>query len=145
MSIFPWVRIWIGVDNIEPLTPESWFEEGHGFKGGKKDDDGIWMTYYSKGTFLWAHDPSVGDLVLRKLGKAVHKRPNNLHGLICLKVMMPVWGRLLLNTDDLVIYGSPGGMFWPYSMHEFLVLGFISLLIPHRHWQLRGTPKVMVL
>ena len=64
---------------------------------------------------------------------------------ICPKFMMPVWGRLLLNTDDFVIYGAPGGMFWPYSMHKFLVLGFISLLIPHRHWQLRGTPKVMVL
>ena len=41
VSLFPWVRIWIGVNNIEPLTPEGWFEEVHGFKGGKKNDNGI--------------------------------------------------------------------------------------------------------
>ena len=31
--LFPWVRTWIGVNNIENLTPENWFEEGLGFKG----------------------------------------------------------------------------------------------------------------
>ena len=51
MPLFPWVRTWIGVNNIEPLNREGWFEEGCGFKGGKKNDDGIWMPYHSKGIF----------------------------------------------------------------------------------------------
>ena len=41
--ILPWVWTWIGVNNIEPLTTEVWFKECHGFKGGKKNDGGIWM------------------------------------------------------------------------------------------------------
>ena len=51
----------------EPLTPEGWFEEGHGFKGGNKNDNVIWMTYHSKSTFLWEPATSVADLVLRQL------------------------------------------------------------------------------
>ena len=51
VSIFPWVHTWIGVNNIEPFNPEGFFEEGGVFKGGKKNDDGIWVPYHSKGTF----------------------------------------------------------------------------------------------
>ena len=40
VSFLPWIWTWIGVNNIEPLTPEGWFKEGHGFKGGKKIDYG---------------------------------------------------------------------------------------------------------
>ena len=56
------------MNNIEPLTPEGWFEEGRGRKGGNKNDDVIWMPYHYKGTFLWRPAPSVEDLVLRQLG-----------------------------------------------------------------------------
>ena len=48
ISLLPWVRTWIEVNNIVNLTPEGWFKEGHGFKRGKKNDDGIWMLYHSK-------------------------------------------------------------------------------------------------
>ena len=41
VSVLPWVRICIGVNNIKPLTHEGWFEEVHGSKVGKKNDDGI--------------------------------------------------------------------------------------------------------
>ena len=111
MSLLPWVRTWIGVNNIEPLTPEGWSEEGHGFKGGKKNDDGICIPYHSKGTFIWAPAPSVADLVLRKLGEPVHKRPNSLHVFIFPRLMMPVWGRLLLKMDHFVVYGPTGELF----------------------------------
>ena len=43
MSLYPWVCTLVGVNNINPLTPEVWFEEGQGFKGGKKNDVWIWM------------------------------------------------------------------------------------------------------
>ena len=45
------------MNNIEPLTPEGFFEEVHGFKGGKNNDDSIWMPYHSKGTFFGAPAP----------------------------------------------------------------------------------------
>ena len=131
------------MNNIEPLDPEGWFEEGNGFKGEKNNDDGIWMPYHSKGTFLLFTSPSVTGLVLRKIGEAGHKQPNRLYVFISHKLMMKVWGRLLIKMADLVVYVPPGEMFWPSSMNESFVIGFISSLIPLRPWRLRGTTKVM--
>ena len=51
VSLLPWVRKWVGVNNIEPLTPEGWFKEYCGFKVGKKNDNGIWVSYHSKDNF----------------------------------------------------------------------------------------------
>ena len=50
-TLLPWVQTFIGVNNVEPLTPEGYFEEGRGMKGGKNNDGGIWMPYPLKGTF----------------------------------------------------------------------------------------------
>ena len=50
-TLFTWVQTWIGVNNIETLTPEGWLEEGRGTRGGKKNGDGIWMPYHTKTTF----------------------------------------------------------------------------------------------
>ena len=145
VSLLPWVRTWIGVNNIEPLTCEGWFEEGNGFKGGKKNGDCIWMPYHSKGTFLWSPTLSVVDLVSSQLGEAVKKCPNSLHVFIFPKLMIPVWGRRLFKMDDLVVYGLPGATFVHPKCTSRLFLVFISPLIPHVPWRLRGTPKVMVL
>ena len=41
--LLTWVQTWIGVNNIETLTPKGWFEEGHRMKSGNKNYDGIWM------------------------------------------------------------------------------------------------------
>ena len=131
------------MNNIETLTPEYWLEEGYVVKGGKDNDNGIWMTYHYKGTFLWAPDHSVVNLMLRKLGESMHKHPISLHVFICPKLMMPVRRRLLLNMAKLVVYVPPGEMFWPSSMHESFVICFIYPLIPHRTWWIRGTTKVL--
>ena len=32
-----WVRAWTDLPKLEPLTPEGWFEEGHGIRGGYLD------------------------------------------------------------------------------------------------------------
>ena len=49
----------------------------------------------------------------------------------------------MFNMADLVLYVPPGGKCWPSSIHESFVPGFVSSLIPHMPWQLRGAPKVM--
>ena len=51
----------------------------------------------------------------------------------------------MFNMDDLVVYGPLGAKFWPFSMHESFVIGFIYPFIPHMPWWLRGAPKFMVL
>ena len=135
-SILPWICTWIGLNNIEPLNPEGWFEEVHGFNRGNNIDNSIWMPYHSKGSFLWVPAPSVEDLLLSQLGEAVHKRANRLHVFICTKLMMPVWGRLLFKMADLVVYGPPEAKFWPSSMYESFVLGLFS---PSSHTGIGGS------
>ena len=49
VSLFPCVWTRVGLNNIEPLNPGFWFKEGRGFKGGKKNENGICMPYHSKG------------------------------------------------------------------------------------------------
>ena len=44
-----------------------------------------------------------------------------------------------------MVYGPPGNLFWSTSNNESFVLGFVSPLLPHRPWKIRGTPKVLVL
>ena len=83
------------------------------------------------------------DLVLSKLGEDVHKQPNSLHVFICPKLMILMWERLMFKMDDLVLYGPSGAKFWLSSMQESFVLGFILPLIPHRHWRIRGSHKVL--
>ena len=72
------------MNNIEHLTPDGWFEECNGMKGGKKNDDEIYMTYHLKGTFKLTSVPSLADLVLIQVGEALHKQPNSLHILFVL-------------------------------------------------------------
>ena len=49
--LLPWVQTWIGVNNTDPLKPEGWFKYGHGMKGRKKNDDGIFIPYLYKSNF----------------------------------------------------------------------------------------------
>ena len=121
------------MNNIEPLTPEGWFEDGNEFKGGNKNENGICIPYHSKVNFLWAPTPSVADLVLRKLGEAVQKYTNSLDVFILTKLMMPVRGKMMFKMADLVVYGPPGACFdhpqctsrlflvlYPFSPHTYL-------------------------
>ena len=67
---------------------------------------------------LWATTPSVENLVSGKFGEAIQKWLKRLDVFIYPKIMMPVWGRLLLKVDDLVVSSPPGETFYPSSMHE---------------------------
>ena len=40
-TLLPWVQTWIGVINTKPLTPDGWFEEGH----GKREKRTMTMEY----------------------------------------------------------------------------------------------------
>ena len=81
--------------------------------------------------------------MLRQLEETVHKQPIRFHSFICLKLMIPVQGRLLSKMANLLVYVPPEEQFWPSSMKEFFVLGFIYPFIAHIPWRLRVTPKVL--
>jgi len=58
-SLLPWLQSWLPIDSIHPLTPEEWFERGHGLQGGCKNSDGIWIPLDSDEIwFLWAPAPA---------------------------------------------------------------------------------------
>ena len=40
---FDWNHSWTEQDKLEPLTPEGWYEKGHGITGGCDDNHGIWI------------------------------------------------------------------------------------------------------
>ena len=67
VSLLSWVWTYIGVNNIDTLNPEGWFEKGHGFKEGKKNDDSIWMPYHSKGTLFMGAHPFSGRLGVEEI------------------------------------------------------------------------------
>ena len=78
-------------------------------KGGKNNDKGICMPYFSNGNFYGQPPLSVVHLVLRQLEEAVHKRTNGLHFFICPKLIIAVWVRILFKMADLVVYSPKGG------------------------------------
>ncbi|KAL3800497.1 hypothetical protein ACHAWO_000177 [Cyclotella atomus] len=61
--------------DLEPFTPEGWFERGHGITGGHKDSHGVWIPDHegSGNLHLWAPQPAVEDAMLEQLLKARHK------------------------------------------------------------------------
>ncbi len=43
---------------VELLTPEGWYERGHGIVGGGANADGVWLPIYRSGTMLvWVPPP----------------------------------------------------------------------------------------
>ena len=47
--LLDWVRSWTRAPNLEPLTPEGWFEEGHGISGGFWDRSGVRIPTHTQG------------------------------------------------------------------------------------------------
>lgn len=41
--LLDWIREWTNQPALNPMTPEEWFERGHGISGGEKNVDGIWI------------------------------------------------------------------------------------------------------
>lgn len=142
-ALLPWVQSWTRMPGLRPLTPEEWFVKGHGIAGGSKDPNGVWIPFHRKGTFLWIRPPAAADVALEEIGRAKHKRAENYHIFICPRHMMPLWRRLLYKNCDFVCIIPAGPSFWPSHMHEPLILGIVLPLIPHRPWELRGTPKLL--
>ena len=48
-----WIRSWTEWDRLKPLTPEGWYEEGHGITGGQNDKHGVWIPIHSPSNILF--------------------------------------------------------------------------------------------
>jgi len=52
--LLDWVRSWLGRPKLEPLTPEGWFDKGHGISGGALDGNKIWILQEGPDVFVGA-------------------------------------------------------------------------------------------
>ena len=143
--LLDWVRAWSGRPYLMPLSPEGWFDEGHGIVGGYLDHNGVWMPTYGKGgrMFLWVPPPAVADVALEELLKARHKRTDTFHVLLIPRLMNPRWRRLFHKACDLSFVVSPGSNVWPTEMFEPLWVGLLLPFVKHRPWCLKRAPLLL--
>jgi hypothetical protein len=84
---------WTDRPNLDPLTPEGWFEEGHSFVQGALDKKNVWVPIHEAKNklHLWAPPPLVGDATLEELLKACHKRTDTFHVVLIPRLLALRW------------------------------------------------------
>jgi len=142
-----WIRGWTGCNDLEPLTPEGWFEEAHGVTGGALDRNKVWIPTHGPANklFLWAPQPAVADAALEELLKARHKRSDTFHVVVLPRLMTPRWRRLFNKACDFSFVVPPETSFWPANMFEPLWVGILLPFVQHRPWCLKRTPLLVEL
>ena len=111
--LLDWIRSWTERDGFKSLTPEGWYEEGHGFTGGRDDKHGVWIPTHgpSNELPLWMPPLAVAVAVLEELLIACHKRTDIFHVIAILRLMNPWWRRLFNKVCDFTAVISPGVSF----------------------------------
>lgn len=107
-KVLHWVQSWCGRKNLEPLSPEGWFEKGQGAVGGQVGPDGIWIPLHEEGTHLWSPSPAAADVAVEELIRACHKRPGATHVFVCPRLMTYRWRKQLFKVAD-VTFEVPAG------------------------------------
>lgn len=151
-KLLEWIRSWADDPTLikrrgklDPLTPEGWFEEGHGIAGGDKDSHGIWIPKHEPGgnVKLWTPPPAAADAALEELLKARHKRTDTFHIVAIPRLMAPWWRRLFNKACDFTVVISPNVSFWPAEMYEPLWLGVVLPFTHHRPWSFKRAPLLV--
>jgi hypothetical protein len=124
-ALLSWITSWLPSILLHVLSPEDWFEKGHGICGGALNKDGIWTpTELPESWFLWAPLPSVADAVVDELDASCHKRKQHNHIFVAPCLMTFIWWKRLTKLCDLIFLIPPGARhFWPESEHEPLFFG----------------------
>jgi hypothetical protein len=146
-SLLDWIRAWTGRPDLEPLTPEGWFEEGHGIIGGEEDKHGVWIPRHERSgnLHLWTPPPAAADAALEELLKARHKRTDTFHVVAIPRLASPRWRRLFNKVCDFTFVVPAGTSFWSTNMHEPLWVGIVLPFIRHRPWCLKRAPLLVEL
>ena len=126
-------------DEVEILEYEGWFERGHNILGGEKNEDGIWIPKYKKGTFIWTPPPSGALIAVEQLRRARLKRESSTHVVVVPRLMSPEWKRQLFRVSDLFIE-LPFDELWKRDeQHEPLIFAVVFPFLNFRPWQLKKT------
>jgi hypothetical protein len=144
-TFLPWLCRWCPAGNISPLTPDEWFERGHGILCGHLSPSGAWHPHETQDAWLlWAPAPAAASLALDELQSSRHKRPHINHIFVCPRLFTQYWRHKLHRVADIVIE-LPAGCrcVWPLRMHEPLLIGLTLRLTSRYPWQLRDTPQLL--
>jgi hypothetical protein len=131
--------------DLEPLTPEGWFEEGHRITGSLPDRCNVWIPPHCgwNWMFLWSPLPTVVDAALEKLLKLRHKRSEIFHTVVVPRLMTSRWRCLFSKACDLLFVASPGLSFRPTGMLKTL---WVGIVLPFAHcspWSLKQAPLLV--
>lgn len=145
--LLPWIQSWCPQSSITPLSPEGWYERGHGVTGGSKDKRGVWIPSHEPAgqTHLWTPPPAAADAALEELLKARHKRTDTTHIVVIPRLFTPRWRRLFHKVVDVSFTVAPGPDYWPTDMFEPLWIGIVLPFYRHSPWQLGRAPLMVEL
>jgi hypothetical protein len=105
----PWLEsVTKGLD-AEFLSPEGWFDEGHGY-----------------GTYIWTPAPAVAEVVVEQLGRARLRRPESMHIVVVPRAMTGRWRRHMTRGTDFYFKMDWEGV-WPLSEQYEPLLIFVCL------------------
>lgn len=143
--LLDWIKSWTQLDVLEPLSPEDWYEKGHGIIGGSVDGRGVWIPKHEpKGRLhLWVPPPAAADAALEELLKARHKRSDTYHVVAIPRLVTPRWRRLFNKACDFTFVVPTGTSFWPSNMFEPLWVGVVLPFSHHRPWCLKRAPLLV--
>jgi hypothetical protein len=144
-TLLPWIQSWCLDSSVQPLSPEGWYEGGHGIIGGTRDKHSVWIPDHEPAgqTHLWAPSPAAADAALEELLKARHKRTDTFHVVVIPRLLTPRWRRLFHKAADCCFTVAPGSTFWPTDMFEPLWVAVILPYYRHSPWQLGRAPLMV--
>eukprot|EP00978_Attheya_sp_CCMP212_P016480 scaffold43205_cov34-Attheya_sp.AAC.2 len=61
-KVLEWIGELIGDKTIHSLSPEGWFDQGHGITGHTRTASGVWLPTREVGTHLWSPPPAAADV-----------------------------------------------------------------------------------
>jgi hypothetical protein len=105
----PWLESVTKNLDAEFLSPEGWFDNGHGY-----------------GTYIWTPAPAAAEVVVEQLGRARLKRPESMHIVVVPRIMTGRWRRHLTRGTDLYFKLDWEGV-WPLSEQYEPLLIFVCL------------------
>jgi hypothetical protein len=143
--LLEWIRSWTDCLDLNPLTPEGWFKEGHGITDGLSNRCNVWIPTHCgwDQMFLWFPAPAVVDAALDELLKLRHKQLYIFHVVVIPRLMTPRWRHFFNKASDFLFVVSPGLSFWPTGMFEPLWVGIVLPFAHCRPWSLKQAPLLV--
>jgi hypothetical protein len=144
-SVATWLRTWIPEQAAHFLSPDDWFDVGHGLQFWVTDSVGMWVPgETSTSWFVWSPPPSLADVALDELEESRHKRKHLNHIWIAPRLMTYLWRKRLHKICDIVFSIPPCSRpFWPLHEHEPLLIGLTLHFSVSSPWQTKFTTGVL--